>query len=213
MSNAPIQFDLTAKQDQKPISFVLNKITKYFVELYWDSAHDLDVHAIMMENGSHKNNTQNIVSTYNPTLVLVENKNVNHVPGGVKPFCNTSESITHLGDVQTGLQVNEQQPDETIILELGNIPTGRDQIMFFIGIHPPSSAKFDQVKNAKMIVRAEDGTKCLQANVTADFNAYDIAQVGSFKKEPVTGEWQFDPSAMGLNGDFNSIVAATYLPA
>lgn len=207
-----IQFDLTTKQNQKPISFVLNKVNKYFVELFWESAHDLDVHAVMMSKGSHNNDTQNIVSTYNPTLVLLENKTINHVPGGKKPFCNTSESVIHMGDAQSGIQVNEQQPDETVAINIANIPNIRDQIMFFISIHPPSSAKFDQVKNAKMIVRAEDGTKCFQANITSDFNAYDIAQLGSFKKNSTTGEWQFDPSSMGLNGDFNSIVAATFTP-
>lgn len=206
---APIQFDLTAKKDATPIAFNLNKVHKFLVKLYWESQHDVDVHAILMKNLSHENDYQRMLTTYNPQLVLVDNPSVNHTPGGKKPFRNLSGSLTHMGDARTGIQVTETNPDEILMFDTSAVRDGENSVAFFVGIHPPSHHKFKEIKNLRIVVCEENGKELLQANVGSDFNNYDMAQVGGFVKN-TAGEWLFDPSSMGLDGDFNAVVAATY---
>ena len=208
--NGPIVLDLKLKDEgQSPISFGLSKINTYIVELYWKSKHDLDAHAIMLEGGSHKNDLDNILSTYNPHLVLVENPSINHHPSGRKAFRNVSGSLEHTGDARTGVQIDAEAPDEVLKIHVDKWKKSSEKIAFFNSIHPPSTAKFNEVSEAKIVIKEEGGKTLLIANLSTDFGQYDIVQFGSLLRLP-SGEVQFDPASVGLNGNFNDIIAATF---
>lgn len=199
-----IQLELT-KEKKAPISFSMNKTQKFIAELHWDSKHDLDVHAITLSNG-HYTGFDDILSTYNPNLVLEENSSVNHVPGGKKPFRTVNGFLTHKGDMQTGLSMDAKLPDETLVIDLTKAPKYADQVSFFISVHPPGTAKFNEVKDAKLIIKDDSGNQLLVANLSHDFDQYDLVQMGSIALTPA-GNWNFDPNSVGINGSFNDVLS------
>ena len=200
-----IQLNLT-KEAAAPISFSLCKIQKYIVELYWESQHDLDVHAIALRGGK-LTGIQGILSTYNSSLVTSANPAVKHVSGGKEMFQNVEGSLIHHGDARTGINVNQALPDEILTVDLPKLAGGEDEIGFFITTHPPSNAKFSEVSNAKLVIKDDSGATLLTANLTNDFDQFDMVQMGSLVLNPVSNGWEFNPHATGINGSFNDIIA------
>lgn len=200
-----IQLNLT-KEAAGPISFSLCKIQKYIVELYWESQHDLDVHAIALKGGK-LTGIQGILSTYNGGLVTSANPAVNHVSGGKEMFQNINGSLIHHGDARSGISVNQALPDEVLTVDLPKLTDGTDEIGFFITTHPPSSAKFSQVNDAKLVIKDDSGATLLTANLTNDFDSFDMVQMGSLVLNPASNGWEFNPHATGINGSFNDIIA------
>lgn len=201
---AVIQLNLS-KETKAPIQLSLSKVNKYIVDLFWDSKHDLDVHAIALQDG-HYTGADDILSTYNPNLVLVDNPNINHTSGGKGPFQSINGSMVHNGDRRSGIQANQQSPDEQIEINIAKIPANINEISFFVTIHPAATAKFREVNDAKMIIKDDSNKELLQANLTNDFDQYDFVQMGSIVRNS-TGGWDFNPVAFGENGDFNTILS------
>lgn len=200
-----IQLDLT-KEVVAPIAFSLTKIQKYIIELYWDSQHDLDVHAIAIRKGKLIN-VQGILSTYNGNLVTSANTAVKHVVGGKEKFQNLNASLIHHGDARSGVSLNQQEPDEILTVDLPKLVDGEDEIAFFITNHPPRAAKFGEVSNARLVIKDDTGASLLTASLTNDFDQYDMVQMGSLVMNDVTQAWEFNPHAVGINGTFNDILA------
>lgn len=200
-----IQFQLS-KEASAPIAFNLNKVQEYIVELYWQSAHDLDVHAFLLTNDVITG-YDDIVSTYNPTLVLQSDGVTKRIAGDKRPFQNVQGSVFHNGDAKTGLNPNEALPDEQLKINLSSIKAGQTSIPFFVSIHPPANSKFKEVADLRLVIKQCDGNKLLEAHLGRDFDQYDMVQVGMLVKN-TSGDWLFDPKAVGLNGDFNTLVGA-----
>lgn len=200
-----IKFDLTKDSGTAPIAFNLSKVQKYFAELYWETKHDLDVHAFLLNSSSKVENYQDIISTYNPALFLVDNMSKNHVSGGKEPFTNESQSVIHMGDKRSGISVDEREPDEVMEIVLSNIPSNKERIPFVITSHPPQSMKFKDVSGCKLIIRDCSGKELLEANLTNDFDSFSMVQMGSLVLD--CGEWKYDPKGVGMDGDFNTLVS------
>lgn len=208
MSNSAkpiISFNLS-KQGSEPISFNLNKVQEYLVKLYWKSAHDCDVHAFALTENVITE-FDDVVSTYNPTLVLQSNTAQTRISGDKKPFQNRAGSILHMGDVKTGLNPNDEKPDEELKVILSKFKPTQTAIPFFVSIHPASTAKFREVADLRLVIEQCDGVKLLEAHLGRDFDDYDMVQIGMLVKSN-KGDWLFDPKAVGLNGDFNDLVGA-----
>ena len=48
MEKKPLISFKLSKEGSEPIAFNLNKVQEYFVKLYWESPHDLDVSALIL---------------------------------------------------------------------------------------------------------------------------------------------------------------------
>lgn len=202
-----IQFNLTKDASAAPIAFALSKNQAFNIELFWDSQHDLDAHAIALVGG-RCTAMADVLSTYNGGLVLVDNPSQNHVAGGKGPFMTPNGALKHMGDKRTGLSVNTRDPDEVIETDNTKFPAHWDEIAIVVAMHPPHSGKFKDVDNAKLVIKDEQGKELLVANLTHDFDQFDIVQMGSLVKNGATGAWDFKPVAVGINGDFNTVMAA-----
>lgn len=205
--------ELVKEEVAQPIVFAMSKNNKFIVDLYWESKHDLDVHAIALGADGKYKDVQDILSTYNPHLVKVANPAIKHVSGNSEAFQNIEGSLIHTGDSRNGLST-EPTPDETLEVIPPNLRAGRQQVAFFITNHPPATATFKDVNGARIVIKDEDGTELLQANLTRDFDAYGVVQIGAIQQDPDTLEWSFLPVAAGFagktgdhDGTFNDVLA------
>lgn len=198
-----VQFNLTKDAGAAPIAFNLSKVSQFIVELYWDSKHDFDAHAIQLAVG-HYGSGDDILSTYNTGLVLEADNSKNHTAGGKDPFQNRTGSLVHSGDKRTGISVDVRQPDEVMTINVNKIPADKDEVSFFITSHPPQAVKFKDVSNCKLVIKDDSGAQLLIANLTNDFDAFDMVQMGSIVRH--NGSWEFNPVAVGINGTFNDIL-------
>lgn len=202
---AALQFNLTKDAGAKPLAFALSKNHKFIVELFWDSKHDLDAHAVGLRQGRCTDGEM-CLSTYNPTLVQVDNPSKNHFSGSKDPFRNACGSLVHQGDKRTGISVDVRAPDELMTIEMAKLDADVDEVSFFVTAHPPQQVKFKDVDNAKLVIKDDTGAVLLTANLTHDFDQYDMVQMGSIVKNAQTGAWDFNPVAVGINGTFNDIL-------
>jgi stress response protein SCP2 len=202
---AALQFNLTKDAGAKPLAFALSKNHKFHIELYWDSKHDLDAHAMGLRVGSCTD-SEMCLSTYNPTLVQTDNPSLNNFAGSKAAFRNACASLSHLGDKRTGISVDGRQPDEVMTVEMSRLPSDVDEVSFFVTAHPPQQVKFKDVDNAKLVIKDDAGVVLLTANLTHDFDQYDMVQMGSIVKNAQTGAWDFNPVAVGINGSFQDIL-------
>lgn len=202
---AALQFNLTKDAGAKPLAFALSKNHKFIVELFWDSKHDLDAHAVGLRQGRCTDGEM-CLSTYNPTLVQVDNPSKNHFSGSKAPFRNACGSLVHQGDKRTGISVDTRAPDELMTIEMAKLDADVDEVSFFVTAHPPQQVKFKDVDNAKLVIKDDTGAVLLTANLTHDFDQYDMVQMGSIVKNVQTGAWDFNPVAVGINGSFNDIL-------
>lgn len=199
-----MQFNLTKDSSQAPISFNLSKVQKYIVELYWESKHDLDVSAFLLNSSDKIESYQDVISTYNSNLFLLDDMSKNHMSGGKEPFTNESRSVIHMGDKRTGISVNEREPDEVMEIVLNLIPSGKDRVPFCISSHPPHIVKFKDVSGCKLVIKDDTGKVMLVSNLTNDFDEFDMVQLGSIVN--IGGDWQYDPKGVGINGNFNTLI-------
>lgn len=212
------------KQVSKVVALNMSKNTKFIIELFWESKHDLDTHAIAITKQKDGNRTifgnpDRLLSTYNPANVLQSDGRTNIVSGEKKPFQN-SGYLLHSGDSRKGGLGSEVQPEEIITIEsslisklddvAGNKADNPDydevnEVAFIVSIHPPYTQTFDQVKDAKILIKDGDGKLLLEAKLSNDFNNCNIVHVGSV----VLGEngWDFLAKAEGSVGSLEDIIS------
>lgn len=201
---APLQFNLTKEGSAAPISFNLNKRLKFIIKLYWESKHDLDVHAIQLKGGKFLD-AQDVLTCYNTSLVKVDNPSVNHVAGSKDAFMNINGSLKHMGDKRTGISVNAREPDEILEVDLSTIPADRDEVAFFVTDYPPNSVIFRDVNDCRLVIEDDLGAELFEAILTNDFDQYNMVKMGSIVR--VNGAWEYSPNASGATGTFNDIMA------
>lgn len=209
----PITFE-SDKGNSKPISFDTDKCGVYLLNAYWRCQHDVDISIILLVNGSHQNDYQNIFGTLNPTLVTVADPSINHNPKApIKtPFQTVNGALKHFGDRRTGISVDPKVAGETIRIEVGLLDPRVNGMLFFANIHPDKTANFNVVEDARLEIAKEDGTVLLNGNLSRDFDAYNIVQMGGLFKDANSGEWLFDATSNGFSGNFNKIVEVTLNP-
>lgn len=185
------------------LSLNLAKPARFLVELFWDSPHDLDAHALLAANpgqgGAKVSSFDHILSTYNakktnPNGTLISN------PDG--SFSTPDGSLTHSGDARSGVNTDV---DEVLTIDGAKIPSGVNEIPIFVTIHPTSSATFASVRSAGIRIKSEQGAVLGEYQLSNQFSAFDAVQMGSLLLGP-TG-WEYLAVGSGFNGDFNFILS------
>lgn len=203
-----MQLPLVKAEAAKPFQLAMTKVDKIFVKLFWNTKHDLDAHALSLQDGKIVD-WDDVLSTYNTALVKVDAPNGAHGSGTNGAFRTISGSMVHLGDARNGLKVGGRVPDEVIEIHLNKLGT-RNEVPFFVSNHPPSTATFKDVSDVFMIIEDSDGKELIQANLSNDFQDYGAVQLGAITKNTVTGAWDFFPVARGIEGDNGVLSAGTF---
>ena len=208
-----LQLELVKGQKQT-LQLGLSKNNEYLVKLFWDSRHDLDVHAVAItdENGVRtiKGDASRLLSTYNPACVLTSNPSQNIQAGESQPFELPQGYIKHTGDVRSTSSMS-QEPEEELVVVLNKVPEDVNQIGFLVTIDPqnlpstPNTTTFSQVKNAKMQITEANGDVLLEAKLTEDFVDSNVVYLGAVVKNGLT--WNFSASPEGIFGTLNDFLA------
>lgn len=202
------------KENVKPVILTLNKSSKFVAELFWDSKHDVDVHALALDaNKSIDDDASRILSSYNPACVLQSDGKTNIIAGTKKPFQNPLGYLKHEGDKRTGTTGGENDPEEIIVIDIEKVPEGIESVIFAVSIHPPATSTFAQVKNARLVIKDDNDAILIDAALTSDFDQYSVITLGGIVKED--GTWKFSPRSIGYDkgsdggaADFNTIIEA-----
>lgn len=188
------------KEDAKPVILQLNKSTKFVAELFWNSMHDVDVHALALnKQGSLDDDAGRILSSYNTACVLQSDGKTNITQGTKKPFQIPLGYLKHEGDRRDGMKAGEAVPDEVIVVDLEKVPSDIGKVSFVVSIHPPSTATFAEVRDCHIVIKDDNGTVLIDGSLTSDFDGYSVVTVGSVINED--GVWKFHPQAVGYDKD------------
>lgn len=179
----------------------LNKGARFTVELAWDSAHDLDAHALLATNsgnGAKVSSFEGVLSTYNskktnPAGLLVTNANGS--------FSTTCGALTHSGDQRTGLNMDV---DETITIDGSKVADGINEIPIFVTIHPGKAATFAEVQKASITIKDDSGKVLGAYELTGEFAKFNAVQMGSLLRSE--SGWDFTAVGSGFAGDFNTVL-------
>lgn len=193
------------KADAQPIKFNINKRQKFIVELYWETKHDLDVHAFLLTQGKMQEQ-DDLISYCNESLVLVDEPSKNHSSGCKKPFMNTYGGVKHLGDARSGLNLDSRLPDEVLEININLLPTTKNELPIFVCGYPQNSVTFKEVNNCYLKVKDDTGVELFQANLTSEFDQFTGVQMGSFIK--TDSGWEFKPVAVGFSNGLEQIISA-----
>lgn len=197
-----MELNLTKPGDPvKKLSLSLVKATRFIVELYWDSKHDLDAHALLAANsgqGAKVSSFGQVLSTYNakktnPQGVLESN------PDG--SFSTPCGSLKHSGDSRTG---ENSDIDEVIMIDGAKVPAEANEVPIFVTIHPSNSARFSEVKKAGIRIKDDSGKVLGEYELSKDFGQFDAVQMGSILHGP--NGWEYAPVGVGFKGNFNAIL-------
>ena len=159
-------------------------ITKMIVGLGWDTratdgaAFDLDG-AIFLLNASGKVRSDADFVFYNNLK-------------------STDGSVAHSGDNTTGAGEGD---DETVTIELANVPADVDKVAICVTIHDAETRKQNFGQVSKAFVR------CVNANGNTEIARYDLSEDGSTEAAMVFGEvyragaeWKFRAIGQGFKG-------------
>jgi len=107
-------------------------------------------------------------------------------------------AVAHSGDNRTGAGDGD---DETVTIELANVPADVDKIMLCVTIHDAEARK----QNFGMVSKAF--VRCVNANGNAEIARYDLSEDGSTEAAMVFGEvyragtdWKFRAIGQGFKG-------------
>lgn len=180
----------------------LSKPEKFTVELYWDSAEDLDAHALLATNsgqGAKITSFDQCLSTYNSKKTNPAGSLVTHADGS---FSTPEGAATHSGDARSGIG---SDIDEIITIDGSKIPAGVNEIPIFITIHPSGKTNFGAVKDAGMRIKNSAGKILGEFQLTNEYASFDAVQMGTLELDSTAG-WLFSPAGSGFNGDFNAVI-------
>jgi tellurium resistance protein TerD len=117
---------------------------------------------------------------------------------------NENKSIVHMGDNLTG---EGKGDDETIIVDLTNIPSRVKTITFGVNIYQAASRhqKFGDVKNAYIrILDDKTGAELVRYNLSDDYTDDISVMAGKIQRE--NAEWVFTAVGDGLKNTLQEIV-------
>ena len=111
---------------------------------------------------------------------------------------STDGSVAHSGDNTTGAGEGD---DETVTLELANVPADVDKVAICVTIHDAETRKQNFGQVSKAFVR------CVNANGNTEIARYDLSEDGSTEAAMVFGEvyragaeWKFRAIGQGFKG-------------
>jgi tellurium resistance protein TerD len=111
---------------------------------------------------------------------------------------STDGSIVHSGDNTSGAGEGD---DETVTIDLANVPADIDKIAICVTIHDAEARKQNFGQVSKAFVR------CVNANGNAEIARYDLSEDGSTEAAMVFGEvyragteWKFRAIGQGFKG-------------
>ena len=111
---------------------------------------------------------------------------------------STDGSIAHSGDNTTGAGEGD---DETVTIELANVPADVDKVAICVTIHDAETRKQNFGQVSKAFVR------CVNANGNTEIARYDLSEDGSTEAAMVFGEvyragaeWKFRAIGQGFKG-------------
>lgn len=132
------------------------------------------------------------------------------VPGlaGVCYFNNKKllNSIETLGDNLTGVGAGD---DETIIVNIANVPANVDEILVCVNIYEAASRRqnFGMVNNAFIRIYDKDtNQEIMKFDLSEDYSSFNGMIMGKLYKKDA--EWKFQAVGQGVNGDIAAIVAS-----
>lgn len=188
------------KEDAAPVLLTLSKATKFVAKLFWQSKHDVDVHALALNaNGSIDDDAGRILSSYNTNCVLQSDGTTKIVAGTKKPFQNPLGYLCHEGDKREGLKGAEANPDEIVVINLEKMPEDIQSVVFVVSIHPPSTATFSEIRDCRVVIEDDNGTVLIDGSLTRDFDKFSTVTLGRVTRE--NGNWEFVPKAIGYDLD------------
>lgn len=205
-----VKLDLT-KETKHVVELGLTKNNKFTAELFWKSKVDLDAHciAITKQAGVRTINgeTKRLLSVYNKgTVLLADDLTKTLSQGSIgSAFTVPEQYMTHTGDMRSSSNFSVE-PEEVMEIDLSKVPDNIDEIAFIVSIHPPMSNTFEMVKDAKLVIREEDGTALIEASLTDEFKDSNLVHLGSVTKNH-NGVWGYDANCSGTVGNFNDLLA------
>ena len=111
---------------------------------------------------------------------------------------STDGSVAHSGDNTTGAGEGD---DETVTIELANVPADVDKVAICVTIHDADTRKQNFGQVSKAFVR------CVNANGNTEIARYDLSEDGSTEAAMVFGEvyragaeWKFRAIGQGFKG-------------
>jgi tellurium resistance protein TerD len=181
----------------------LNKGSRFLVELFWDSSHDLDAHALLAVNdgnGAKISSFEQVLSTYNSKKTSAQGVLETNADGSFSTPCQT---LTHSGDSRNG---TAQDIDEVITVDGSKIPAGVNEIPIFVTIHnsATSGLSFSKVVRAGIRIKDESGKVLGEYELSSEFARFNAVQMGSLICG--SGGWEFATVGNGFSGDFNSVL-------
>ncbi|MCR4341963.1 MAG: TerD family protein [Gemmatimonadaceae bacterium] len=190
-------------QPPKKLSLSLNKASRFIVELWWKTEHDLDAHALLATNsgqGAKVDAFEKVLSTYNckrpgsQSGVLAVNAN--------KSFNTPDGALHHSGDSLDGRTADI---DEVITIDGGKIGPEVNEIPIFVTIHPRSQPMtFREIPDAGIRIKDDAGKVLGEFQLTAEFGPFNAVQMGSL----IIGAngWEYAAVGNGFTGDFNTVL-------
>jgi tellurium resistance protein TerD len=198
-----LELKLAKPGDKAPkLSLNLAKPARFVVELFWDSAHDLDTHALLAHNdgsGAKVTGFEQVLSTYNAKKTNPQGQLNTNADGS---FSTPDLAMTHSGDARSGLN---QDVDETLTVDGSKIPSTINEIPIFVTIHGAPMATFSSVKNAGIRIKNDQGRVLNEYQLSNEFGLFNAVQMGSLLLD--ANGWHYLAAGSGFNGDFNFILS------
>jgi tellurium resistance protein TerD len=198
-----LELKLTKPGDIAPkLTLNLSKPARFTIELFWDSTHDLDAHALLANNageGAKVSSFDQVLSTYNSKKTNPQGQLTTKADGS---FCTPEGAITHSGDARTGVNLDV---DEVITIEGNKMPASVNEIPIFVTIHGVENATFSAVKNAGIRIKNEQGLLLGQYQLSNEFSQFNAVQMGSLLLDQ--NGWHYLAAGSGFIGDFNFILS------
>jgi len=192
------------------LSLSLKKDEIFTVKLKWDGKADLDLHALacfgLADEPPKVTALEQILSTYNVKRTIAGSTvgTLTKLPDGSFEILN--RALVHSPDAIDGAL---DDIDEWIRVDPAKLPRSFGQVVeipLVAMIHPQASAStFAQVQNAEVIIVDSNGADLLRANLSSQFASFIGVQMGSIMID-ANGKAEFVQTAVGFNGDFNSVI-------
>ncbi len=113
-------------------------------------------------------------------------------------------SVEHLGDNLTG---KGEGDDETLVVQLNNVPTNVERVTFAVTIHEAETRKqnFGQVSNAFIrVVNKDSGVEIARYDLSEDASVETAMIFGEIYRH--NGEWKFKAIGQGYAGGLSPLV-------
>lgn len=201
-----LQLPLAKAGDAPKAKLKLNlaKPSRFTVEVYWDSTHDLDAHALLATNsgaGAKVDDFAKVLSTYNESLPLTDRSSTTRKSGDKRPFMTPCGALYHSGDARSGVGADV---DEIITIDGSAVHPSVNEIPIFVTLHPASAGTFSVVKTAGIRIKDDAGVVLAEYELTNQYGQFNAVQMGSL----VVGAngWEYAPVGSGFVGDFNTVL-------